>query len=186
MSVYEEEIFNYLTKKDNFFSAYEIYQTFPTVKNSLIEEFWKAVKSSLEDISKEKDWQIEISDNIFETYSSLNIYVSSSNELSVSYEKLHSQTYFGLWIDNEDKSLERAKINEYASRIEQLDGMRKSNYWLGWSSTGSNFDNIETLKKILPNNKNEFAHEMATQLFEFASELEGDIKVLSKMKKMKS
>jgi len=69
MSTYQDEIFNYLTKKDNFFSAYEIFQVFPEVKNKLIEQFWIAVKDELEELSKKNDWEIEISENVFDTYS---------------------------------------------------------------------------------------------------------------------
>ena len=145
MSTYRDEIFNYLTKKDNFFSAYEIYQLFPEVKNTLIKQFWLAVKSSLEELAKETDWKIKISDNIFETYSSLTVWVDDS--FGVRFEKLHGQTYYGLRVDFDNKDFDRTKIDEFALKIEALNGMKKSNWWLGWTYAGANFDNIETLKK---------------------------------------
>jgi len=59
--------------------------------------------------------------------------------------------------------------------------MRKSSYWLGWTYTGTNFDSIDTLKKILPDNKIDFAKELATSLYELANELNKDILKMSKM-----
>ena len=181
MSTYQDEIFNYLTKKENFFSAFEIYQIFPEVKNSLIEQLWSKVKKNLEELIEEKDWEIGISENIFETYSSLSVDVHDS--FGIAFEKLHSQTYYGLWIDVNDKKLDRLKIDEYASNIEAINRMRKSNDWLGWAYTGANFDNIETLKKILPDNRDDYAQELADQLFELTIELEEDILKMSKMTK---
>lgn len=179
MSTYQDEIFNYLTKKDNFFSAYEIYQEFPGVKKNLIKQFWLSVKDELTELSEKTDWKIEVSENVFETYSSLSIRINDN--FYVAYEKLHGQTYHGLWIDNDNKQLDRIKINDYASNIESLNWMKKYDYWLGCTLTGTNFDSIDTLKKILPDNRVDFAKELATLLYELANELNNDILVMSKM-----
>ncbi len=179
MSTYQDEIFNYLTKKDNFFSAYEIYQTFPGVKNTLIKQYWLSVKDELTELSEKTDWKIEISEDVFETYSFLGIRINDS--FYVAYEKLHGQTYHGLWIDYNNKQLDRTKINEYASNIESINWMKKNNYWLGLTLTGTNFDSIDTLKKILPDNRVDFAKELATSLYKLADELNNDILEMSKM-----
>jgi len=179
MSTYQDEIFNYLTRKDNFLSAYEIYQAFPEVKNTLIKEFWLAVKDLLEELIKTNNWEIEISENIFDTYSYLCIWFNES--FCVAYEKLHGQTYHGLWVDFNNKQLDRTKITEYVSNIESINWMKKSNNWLGWTYTGVNFDSIDTLKKILPDNRIDFAKELATLLYELADELNKDIIKISKM-----
>ncbi|MEK0337514.1 MAG: hypothetical protein QQN41_08790 [Nitrosopumilus sp.] len=179
MSIYRDEIFNYLTKKDNFFSAYEIHQLFPEVKNTLIEKFWLAVKNSLEELEKGTNWEIEMSENIFETYSSLTILLDDS--FGVAFEKLHGQTYYGLRIDFDNKKLDRPRINENSSKIEGINWMKKSNWWLGWAYTGANFDNIETLKRILPDNRDNYAKEIADMLFDLAEELQKDVLKMSKM-----
>lgn len=179
MSTYQDEIFNYLTKKDNFFSAYEIPQIFPEVKNTLIEKFWRAVKNSLEELTKETNWEIGMSENIFKTYSSLSI--GLDKRFGVAYEELHGQTYYGLWIDFDDKKLDRPKINEYASKIEAINWMKKSKWYLGWTSTGANFNNIETLKRILPDNRDDYAKELANQLFDLAEKIQKDILKMSNM-----
>jgi hypothetical protein len=179
MSTYQDEIFNYFTKKDNFFSAYEIYQLFPEIKNTLIEQFWLTVKKSLEVLAKETDWEIEMSDNISETYSKLRIWVDDN--FGVCYEKLHDQTYYGLWINFDNKMLDRLKINAYAADLKAINTMNKSQWWLGWSYIAANFNNIETLKRILPGNKDDYAQELANQLFQLAKDLQDDILKMSKM-----
>src|SRR5690606_31947660 len=139
-------------------SAYEIHQLFPEVKNTLVKEFWSKVKGSLEELVKKTNWKIEMSDNVLETYSSLSLFVDDN--LGVSFEKLHGQTYYGLWIDFNNKKLDRIKINKYAEKIESINWMKKSNWWLGSTYIGANFDNIETLKRILPDNRDDYATEL--------------------------
>jgi hypothetical protein len=181
MSTYQDEIFNYFTKKDNFYSAYEIHKLFPEVKNKIIEQFWLAVKDSLEALNKDSGWKIDISENIFETYSSL--YIEFDENFYVLFEKLHGQTYYGLWINHENKKLDRQQINQFAEKIPALNNMmKKSHYFLGMNETGANFDDIETLKKILPDNKDDYVHELAKLLFDLAIEVQNDILVMSKMK----
>jgi hypothetical protein len=183
MSTYQDEIFNYLTKKDNFFSAYEIYQAFPEVKKTLIEQYWQNVKDELIELTKNTNWKVELSENVFETYSKLRIWLNGPNEgFGIVIEKLHGESYHGLWIDVNNKQLDRARIDEYTSKIEVIKGMKKNNYWLGWTYSGVNFDSIETLKKILPDNRMEFAHEFATMLYKLAEELNNDVLKMSEMK----
>lgn len=183
MSVYDDEIFNYLTKKENFYSAYEITQLFPQVRNKLVEEFWKKVTeriaNELDKNSKDK-WVVELSEDVFETYSSLFLYFSDS--IGVAFEKLHGQPYYGVWIDSDNKKLDREKINKYASGLELLEGMNKnSDYWLGWSLCGANFNTIETLKRILPENSDEYAEELAKLLFDLAVSMKSHIIKMEKM-----
>ena len=61
--------------------------------------------------------------------------------------------------------------------------MKKNSWWLGYAYTGANFDNIETLKRILHDNRDDYAQELANQLFELSNDLKDDILQMSKMTK---
>jgi hypothetical protein len=181
MSTYQDEILNYLTKKGNFLSAHEIYQTYPEVKKKLIEQFWMHVKENLESLYENQDFKIELSENIFDTYSSLSIYKSSIPNFAIVFEVLHGETYYGLWINPEDKTLDRIMIDTYCEKIEALRSMKKNQWWLGYKSIGANFNSIETLKKILPENRMVYAEELAKMMFDLFVALQNDIKLMSKM-----
>lgn len=176
MSNYEEEILNYLMKKDNFTSAYEIYHQFPEVRKKLIELFWEDVKKYL---AEKMSWEIKISQHIFETYSTLKVFVDKS--FAVTYEKLHERTYYGLWIDKENENLNRQKIDGFAKNIKALSSMKSSDSWLGYTYAGPNFNRLETLLRLLPDSREDYAHELANQLFELTEELKDDIQKMSQM-----
>ena len=180
MSTYDDEMFKYLTKKENFISAYEIYQLFPEVKKTLVEKFWPSVKGSLLRLTEGTDWKIEMSEDIFETYSGIDLYCNDN--IWVRIEKLYARPYYGLQFDEENKMLDHSRIRNYASNVVS---MKVSNYkwWLCLEDTGYDFNNIETLKRILPENREDTAQELAKMLFDFGEELKEDILKMSKMTK---
>jgi len=179
MSNYKEEIIEYFTKKDNFISGYEIYQIFPEVKKAMVEQFWGRVKVFLEELNVNSQWQINISNDIFATYS--NISVRNNNNIWVAIEQLHSKAYYGIKIDFENKKLNRDEINRYATKIKAIADMKSTRWWLGWKYIGDDFNEIESLKKILPENRDNLAQEFAKFLFDFALEVKEDISIMSNM-----
>ena len=181
MSIYQDEIFNYLTKRDNFMPAYDIYQMFPNVKNTLISQFWPIVKSTLQELISEPDWKIDLAEDISIRYSKLSVSINDS--FYVVFEGLDKQPFFGLLIDFDNNTLDRPRINEHAKNFQAIQGMKKSDWYLGYTLTGENFDNIETLKRILPENREVLAKEFATLLFELAYAIKEDAFKMDKMKK---
>lgn len=190
MDAYEKEIFNYFTKKENFISAYEIYQLFPEVRNELIGLFWHSVKSVLIEMTKDSDWSVVMDDNIFAAYSKLGLHLISDENANVRviYEQLHGKTYYGVWLNIENEALDSERINAYAEKVSAIQSMKRprSGYWLGWDYIGQDFNNLETLKRLLPENSEEFTTELANMLFEFGKEIRDDIAEMSKMTKNKN
>ena len=181
MSLYDDEIFKYITTRDNFETAFEIYQEFPKVKNRLIEEFWLQTRKELEQITEDTIWNVSYSD-IFDTYSHLGLKLSDKPAFKVIYEVLYGQTYFGLWYDRDKGVLNREKINRQLEGIEEHLSPRKSQWWIGWDYDNSNFSEMETLKKILPKNREGIPKEYAEFILELAENLKPFIEKFSSFK----
>lgn len=185
MDKFEKEIFEYLIKEENFSSAYEIYQFFPAVKEQLIEDFWKSVKESLESMVEDTNWEIEIYNDVFDTYSKMGMHLGKdlNKDIRIIFEKLHGDVYYGLWINHNSAKLNTNKIFEYAADIEKLKGIEapSNKYWLGLIKLNENFQNLHTLKKILPKGKENLVNEYSNMLFQFAEELKENIKEMYDM-----
>jgi len=181
MSSYEEEIFNYLTSKENFHLTFEIFQLFPEIKNQLIKEFWDIVYKKVKEKLEDTDAKIEISENVFETWSSLFLYYNGNKNIRIGFEQLHVKTYYGVWINAVNENLDRERIDEYVRSIESVKLLKKTNYWLGWEYINADFNNIGTLKKVLPYIREEYANEIASLLIEFSKRIKQDIIEMNKM-----
>ena len=184
MSIYEEEMFKYITKPENFEVAFEINELFSQVKNKIIEQFWQQVESRLLELTKETDWQVSLDDDVFSTWSSLNLTRDEWKEcFYVNYEKLHESVSHGLWVDYDDKDLDMKKIAKHSETIECLQDMKHNNkYWLGWKHIGEDFNSISTLKKILPDRSQDFEDELAKLLFDLAEEIKPEVDVMNEMR----
>lgn len=180
---YKDEIFKYLTSKDNFTSAFEVYQLFPDVRNRLIEQLWLKVKENLVQLTKETAWDVDISDNIFETYSYLGLF-QQNKSLWVLIEQIHKTPYYGLWLED-NNLLDRDQLNKYVEENikneNHLYTIKTKGDWIGWNNMDINYESLETLRKLLPENYEIFAEEIATMIFEFAEELKEDITKMEKM-----
>jgi hypothetical protein len=156
MSQYEDALSKYFMQEENFIAAYEISALFPKIKKELVEKFWRKVKELIEEKLKSlpedenyKEWEVKISDNVYYTYSSLFIQKKDNFNIVVRFECLWGSTYYGLWIHHGNKGLDRKSINEHAAKIEAIKDMKKTQWYLGHNDMNENFEDIETLKKIL-------------------------------------
>lgn len=186
MDTYEREIFNYLTKKENFSSAFEIYQQFPKVKNELIRQFWEMVKKLLDEKANDNNWQVKFFNDISEKYSKLGLCLRSDNHenIRVIFEDLLGRTYYGVWINAENNALDKIQIKNFAEGVSAIKQMKSSanEYWLGFEYIEPDFNNIESLERILPDVREDLADELAQMLFGLAKEIKEEIEKMSEMK----
>ena len=183
MSIYEEEMFKYITKVENFEVAFEISELFPDVTKKVIAQFWGQVKNKLIESTNNTHWVVSLDDDVFSTWSSLNLTREKWKEsFYVMYEKLHENVYYGLWINYEHNDLDMNRIVRHVENIESLYDMKKSKYWLGYTHIGEDFNSINTLKKILPSRNNDLADELAKLLFDFAEEIKPEVDVMNGMR----
>ena len=179
MSEFDEKVFDYLTRENNFTPAYEIYQLFPQVKARLIVEFWDLVQKHLKRNTDDSDWVVKADDDYTSTYSKMGVHLEQdpAANIRVIYEKLHGDTYYGVWINCKNESLNIRDWHNYVEKeIEKLDSMSSANeYWLGRSSLDDDFNNIQTLKNILPGKRTKLAKVYAKELLDFADLVKDDI-----------
>lgn len=183
----EDKVFDFLTKKDNFQSAYEIHQKFPLIKDKLIVEFWMRVGEEVKSLIKNSKWEFEFdASNILHKYSGL--YINITNTMGVGFGKLAGETDYGIWIDDNDETLNRERILEYVRTLKGLEQWEQSDIWPAYRILDHNFSEIRTLLEIIPENRdgeNGTAKEFSNTLFDFAKHYEKEIKKMSKMTKVK-
>ncbi len=189
-SKYDEKVFEFLTEtEENFSAACEISENFPKIKDRLVEEFWEEVKGELKRKVEEgkKGWKIE-KDYTKNKWSKLG-FCFADGDIRVIFERLSgSEGYnlcYGLWINERKKERFEEKIRQYTEEIKNIrknledDREITDNKWYlaVCENTGYDFqtrgtlEQMETLKRILPHNRSEFANELANLLFEFTEEI---------------
>ncbi len=178
-SKYDEKIFEFLTEtEENFSAACEISENFPKIKERFIKEFWEEVKGELER-KNEKGWDIKKEGDTMNKNANLGFWFAGG-DIRVIFGGLSSEksNYYGLWRNYDNKEEFKEKIELYDSEIKKLKDDKEmiSNDWrLAYKDTGYDFKTRETLRRILPHNRSEFASELANLLFEFTEEIEEPI-----------
>ena len=184
----DEKIFEYLTKEENFSTAYEVAQAFGKVKDGLIEEFWKRVEGYLDDKKKDKKkhWDLRQEGAITSVWHAKLGFWFAEGDLRIIFEDLKGETYCGLWINDKTKKLDKEKISERSRQIlGEIKSLKRArgptNWWLIKDYIGINFTEEEHLKKIFPHNRDNLALKLAKTLFDFAEEMDRHIIEMSKM-----
>ena len=176
MNKYEEEVFQFITKEENFETAFEIYQKMPAIKNKLIENFWKSVMNNLTSKIMNTDFKAKISSNVFETYSKCYLFLDGLGDFRIQYEKLYDKVYLGLWVwdgSEVERRLSKEKDIYNILRSDKiLNGWSQNKWWWAWKYTTYDFNAYETLKKTLLGSPDldSFAEEVAADLFNLAVE----------------
>jgi len=185
MSQFEDEIYFHLTKPENFEPAFEIFQKIPSIRKRLLVEFWNLVKVEIHEIQKNqeieisKKFKVELSGDIFERWSYLSL--TYFENLAVTYETLDGNCYYGLWINKGEAAPHRALIDRYRMENNLLPGFNSNESWVGWTNLGYDFNNIQGLLKILPDQREINAKDLAIRLTSLAEEL---LPHLAKIKEM--
>ena len=185
MSNFEEKMFGFLTEENNFESAFEIYQKSPIIIDRLKKEFWELVSQKLKEKCK-KDW-------IFypEEENEIGLYlkewkdgIGNGWKYRIGYSDIYNNLWYGLFIDENCKKrkFDLNKVEQFGNiqpRLKDMEGIE--NFWK--KDTTYNFNDIHTLKRILPHNKEEFATQLAETLFDFAHAIKEDIPKMNKLVK---
>ncbi len=183
----EDKVFDFLTKKDNFQSAFEIHQKFPQIKDKLIVEFWMRVGEEIKPLIDNAKWEFELDEsNILHKYSGL--YINITDIMGVGFGQLAGGTDYGIWIDDNDETLNRERILEYVRTLQGLEEWNQSDIWPAYKLLNHDFSEIRTLVEIIPENRdgeNGTVKEFAKTLFDFAKQYEKEIRKMSKMTKTK-
>lgn len=120
-----------------------------------------------------------MSGDIFERWSYLSL--TYFENLAVTYETLDGNCYYGLWINKGEVAPHRALIDRYRMENNLLPGFNSNESWVGWTNLGYDFNNIQGLLKILPDQREINSKDLAIRLTSLAEEL---LPHLAKIKEM--
>lgn len=181
MSRINKELYDYYIKPENINSVINIYRDFPLIKAQLIEDFLFEVNNTIRTLLTEKDWHIE-----FETESDdyeleiaitpNSIYSKGSNSSCwLSYWNCTNRCYLRLWLWNEfefnyENIMKKAEdLNPQGWKLIKV--KKKGDEELLWKWAPADFDVLESLETILPNNRNSLVQKFAKEMADAAISL---------------
>ncbi len=174
MSTYDDEIFNYLTEVKNYKLVQEIVDIKPKLDARLKKEFIQFFLEKLKQLIKEPYEIIieEYESNIIEIKIKKNFW----KDLSIGLEIINLSNFrdYGICMIKENFKMDKLTdiINQYEKIKKNLHPDNPN--WLSYK----NFDFIindfdsDSMLKILPNNREQFAIEIAKHLISYTQELE--------------
>src|SRR5687768_9376628 len=103
MEAYKQQMFQFLTKPENFQSLLDAVRSFEDVKKQLLTDFWKHTERALVLKTAGGPWSVELSPNVHAPHAQLKIYKSSwrpdGNQMCcLTYDNLAGHLFYGLWL----------------------------------------------------------------------------------------
>ena len=159
MSIFDEKAYDYLTQPDNWPIAKEIKDKMIDVESRLLNEFWDDVKKGIKGKLGSKEWEVKISEDIYDAYSNISIsHLMWENLFLIVYEELEEKTYIGVWCDLDLKKVPDALFRQIGGKLLEKDNRMVSNWgnsygYTCYFYTGDDFRQTQTLNRILPSNR---------------------------------
>lgn len=175
----ENEFFEFLTTEENLKGLIIAKNQFPSVKETLIQNFWsKVLEKVTEGLQKHPGWNVKLESNISHQHAKL--YISLAN--SIIYEnKLPSiifcfqrltqySPFIGFWINEQTKEYKTNAVKAYIASKHQENFPEFKDFddwWLVWDEmTDFNLSIDETLLQIIPTKVEEKAKEFSDRLWD--------------------
>lgn len=182
MSTYDNEIIEFLTRKENFEQMVNVMNHYGKVRQHLIQNFWDKTTSHLSKLIAGTEWELVESKNWFDRYSKLGVALQAwaphkedgRAPIRVIYEGLSEKPYYGLWINAQSKRLDIDRILEAGRREDWLkEGFRSDSnkHWVFFRFSEYDFGLADTLKKVLPEVADDEAARAASHILSFANDL---------------
>lgn len=196
MNKIEKDIFNFLTKPENFKLMASLRDQYVDIHRELIIGFWNSVKQKIRLKIKNSDWIIweDLHDfteeNYFDTYSSLSLckkkYIVTQEDdyplICVAWENLHSDTHIGLWVNNVSKVLDLTRVKEHVKLLDVAKEYGSNKGYWPLVEYDLNFKNSNDLEKILPPYQKRLSIIYADKLVHLANDLGKDLDKMSRMR----
>ena len=154
-----------LSSKQNYIAAQDIFKSFEAAKNSLLDGFWKEIKTIIDD-NPNINGTSKFTKNISQVCPAL--FIDVLPNLAIGIEPLNGKDYnpkfndlfIGLYSNDQSKSFDNTGPFKEWRQVKRL---------------GYNFDNYETLEKILPTNKesrNVVINDIVKQIIDYIKDQE--------------
>jgi len=177
MSAYDNKLYAFLTKKENFEPYSEMVNHFETIKYRLLTEFWGEVYKGLRAPGR---WKIFKDDIIPDRWAKVGFYqeqysTPEGDIMAIAFEHLDRDVLYGLWFARDilDSPFDFKAVCEYVKQ--QLKDWTAGSggwYYAARRDTGDDFSKPEHLLRILPENRSTVVKEYAGYLNTALIELE--------------
>jgi hypothetical protein len=168
-SVFEEEIYQYLTEPQNFTTAWEITQEFKGVQDRVYEEFWGMVLKKLSSLPD--GFTVTFPNDTFvHPYSSIWIFPPGHQFVGIGVSGFITKVFLGVLIHTNHHKAKEAARNYLSAREGLFPNMKPTDWWFGRQDTPFNFGQIDDIEKILPANREATAQELVDLLKGFYEE----------------
>ena len=182
MDKYQQAIFDFATKDENFEFTFEIGNNFELFRRKLINDFWDNVVFLLKEKSIELNGWIPWKENEVVTGGDTIAGIYSNEYYSENYDTSANISFFnwgdgrvlyGIFFNQKVPGINYDKILEFAQKTIKSDWQiaPKSWWWPVYKYTGENFKTFLSLQKILPNQREALAEEFVNNLINAKSEL---------------
>jgi|GEM_PF-3135745 len=181
MDKYEQEVFNFLTQRDNFESMIKVVNHYSRIRKQVLESFWNQVADNLLSRVKEINdyWEIINPPNKDDKNAKLIIYKKlwKNNEqypfVGVAWERLSAHSYYGVWSDIKSSLINSPKLKQALdSWRNEINFETDNSWWYLWSHGKYDFNIQNDLVFILPDVAASAAEEYADNLLSLLSKAE--------------
>ena len=173
-SQYEEEIYQFFTKPENFETMVAVAAHTDTVTNRIIREFWDSLKNDLEKVfsGKEGNWVVAYSGNFNERYCKLWVYCAAWLRtpnyplISVAFEDFHygEHPFIGIHLNIEQEVYDSGFLKEKIGALPNLSLENSNNaYWICRRYFPFNFTQYKNLVGMLPDRRKAIIDNMVTE-----------------------
>jgi len=181
MSRINKELYEYYIKPENINSIINIYRDFPLIKDQLIEDFFSEVNNEIKLLLPEKDWHIyfvtDSDEYEIEISVTPNTIFSGGFNTScwLSFWNMTNRCYLRLWIwdefefNYEDIMKKAEDLNPPGWKLVKV--KKKGDEELLWKWAPADFDVLESLETILPNNRKSLVQKFAKEMADAAISL---------------
>lgn len=191
-----EEVFNFFSQPKNLENMFKVAGHFPKVKSMLQAQFWQSVEGKLRELgsANHKSWTTTVTGNILIGNTKLLIYKPSWLKeetlppVAIGFEWLaldSNSPFYGLWVNRNSTTIDYLRIISHINQLEIKKRFPKgfSEWWPLWESTDINYQNLDTLIKLLPENRSLLVESLANTVFDLANEIETELDAMSGMVK---
>jgi hypothetical protein len=172
MSSFDEMMFEFIVKPENWRVAREILERGDDIKGRLLRDFWSDVKCAVESGLSVNEWEFKINENISDDYSLLSIAHKSWNGMfSIAYEGLHTRTLIGVYRDFDSHNVSDAIHQQISTVLREIykNSEPAEDWWCIWFYTGEDFAQLSLYDKLLPTKKKDLVDRYAATMLELKS-----------------
>ena len=191
MNKQEQELFDFYTDEVNFKTALEVFEYLPSVRRELLLQFWENVKDKIDSLINEKGlaYKVELPSDIFERYSACDLYKDEWGleqddddfPICFKWNAITNDLHLGLWLNHDSKKWDKKKIKSAFNELKIRKQFKFDNEWwcMGrfyeFSFKEGKYD---SLKLLLPANRDKTVNEFASSIIEFAINVEKEIDIM--------